>query len=485
MPLLTASSNLPSLDLLLASGGDGEVTTTQKLPLGRAECERLGFPGGFNVSRVQAEVEVVEGGAALSLTSRGTNPTPVWSPSSTAEGGSFTKRLLKRGEKTILRDGDRFGLFAPEEDAGRVAWHGNAWHGMGCYDKTKTPVDDSRHVPCNQSDTPGVPTLAMGNSLLWTSSSVAAASVKRARDDDGDGDEHGATTRADAQEGGGGGGGGSGGPGGGGVIGGSGDESSGEAAAKRRTMMRETDGHNDDRVVTGVATGNTAGGAALRRNEAALMTALGPCAPAPAAAAAAAAHASGSRSGAGGAAEEPYRRLAGVVAEAARTAGGTAGTAAGVGGASDAASVLSDAMAAGAAVRPPTAFAAARAPPPPAPSATYGGGTSQWSELHASLLVRNDPTSLPNARIGRVGTPGGCQIGYVHGPYWLSSTGCVLTHNNNVVKSANPVRRSLRPRRHAAKDQVWQSRVHGAHRGLYVLEPGGGPKAAQAPRGGV
>jgi hypothetical protein len=29
----------------------------------------------------------------------------------------------------------------------------------------------------------------------------------------------------------------------------------------------------------------------------------------------------------------------------------------------------------------------------------YGGGTSQWSDLHASLLVRNDPTSLPNAKI--------------------------------------------------------------------------------------
>jgi hypothetical protein len=33
----------------------------------------------------------------------------------------------------------------------------------------------------------------------------------------------------------------------------------------------------------------------------------------------------------------------------------------------------------------------------------------------------------------------------IHGPsYWVSSTGCVLTHNNNVVKSANPTSRLRR-----------------------------------------
>jgi hypothetical protein len=34
-------------------------------------------------------------------------------------------------------------------------------------------------------------------------------------------------------------------------------------------------------------------------------------------------------------------------------------------------------------------------------------------------------------------TPG-CQIGYMGSILALSSIGCVLTHNNNVVKSANP-----------------------------------------------
>jgi hypothetical protein len=83
------------------------------------------------------------------------------------------------------------------------------------------------------------------------------------------------------------------------------------------------------------------------------------------------------------------------------------------------------------------------------------------------------PAQKPRGQGGVVPLTPGCQIGYMdgyipavingclrpcvrlglshsrglsdwlHGLYWLSSTGCVLTHNNNVVKSANPRTRRI------------------------------------------
>ena len=128
MPLLAVMVSATNLRLLDLESVEKDSTTQ----LGRATCERFGTAGGVNVSRVQAEVQVVEDGAALRLTSRGTNPTPVWASTTTAgsshDGGNtsnddgFTKRLLRRGESVVLRDGDRFGLYTYEEAPGTWIW---------------------------------------------------------------------------------------------------------------------------------------------------------------------------------------------------------------------------------------------------------------------------------------------------------------------------------------------------------------------------
>jgi hypothetical protein len=52
-----------------------------------------------------------------------------------------------------------------------------------------------------------------------------------------------------------------------------------------------------------------------------------------------------------------------------------------------------------------------------------------------------EPHRLPSTGCVLVGTPG-CQAGHVdHARYWVSSIGCVLTHNNNVSEECQPYTR--------------------------------------------
>ena len=112
MPLVVTALDA-ALDLPAPAAGDAEPPPTV---LGRA-LKRVGAVADAdarNVSRAQIEVRLVSDrvGPGCVVTAVGENPTP-WFPNASRvrEGAAAgAKRLLRKGESAVLRDGDGLGL---------------------------------------------------------------------------------------------------------------------------------------------------------------------------------------------------------------------------------------------------------------------------------------------------------------------------------------------------------------------------------------
>ena len=125
MPLVVTALDA-ALDLPAPAAGDAEPPPTV---LGRA-LKRVGAVAeadARNVSRAQIEVRLVSDrvGAGCRVTALGENPTP-WFPSESGLGATKdgaplpAKRLLRKGESAVLRDGDGLGLCQTDVPPGRL-----------------------------------------------------------------------------------------------------------------------------------------------------------------------------------------------------------------------------------------------------------------------------------------------------------------------------------------------------------------------------
>ena len=125
MPLVVARDGTP-LALAPPADASSPVVPTK---IGRALAPRLGLARDeeVKVSRVQCEVTPLGAdGATLRVTSLGANPTP-WFPSGReglagSEDGTSepSKRLLRKGESAVLRDGDGLGLCQTDAPPGAL-----------------------------------------------------------------------------------------------------------------------------------------------------------------------------------------------------------------------------------------------------------------------------------------------------------------------------------------------------------------------------
>ena len=122
MPLVVTALDA-ALDLPAPAAGDAEPPPTV---LGRA-LKRVGAVADAdarNVSRAQIEVRLVSDrvGPGCVVTAVGENPTP-WFPNASRfrEGAAAgAKRLLRKGESAVLRDGDGLGLCQSDAPPGAL-----------------------------------------------------------------------------------------------------------------------------------------------------------------------------------------------------------------------------------------------------------------------------------------------------------------------------------------------------------------------------